>query len=54
MVWENILVYAKKGIYWVNCEEDDELLNNLKGCHSGFSKDEIYVPFIIIRNDRVI
>lgn len=39
---------CKEGIYWINCEEDDELLNNLKGSHSGFSKNEIMIPLIII------
>lgn len=39
---------CKKGVYLINCEEDDEFLNNLKGTHSGFSKDEIMIPFIVI------
>ena len=39
---------CKEGVYWINCEEEDELLNNLKGSHSGFSKNEILIPLIII------
>lgn len=39
---------CKQGIYLINCENEDEVLNNLKGTHSGFSKDEIMVPLIII------
>lgn len=39
---------CKKGIYLINCEEDDEVLNNLKGTHSGFSREEIIVPLIVI------
>lgn len=39
---------CKEGVYLINCEEEDEVLNNLKGTHSGFSKDEIMIPLIVI------
>lgn len=36
------------GVYTKEVEEDPEMLA-LKGTHSGLSKDEIMVPFIVIK-----
>lgn len=41
--------FCKKGLYFVNSVEEDEELNSLKGTHSGFARDEIIVPFIVIK-----
>ena len=41
---------CRKGEYFINSVEEDELLNNLKGTHSGFSKDEIITPLIVLNN----
>lgn len=41
---------CKKGEYFINSVEDDELLNNLKGTHSGFSRDEVITPLIILNS----
>ncbi|MBR3132945.1 MAG: alkaline phosphatase family protein [Clostridia bacterium] len=44
--------FCKKGAYFINSIEEDEELNNLKGNHSGFSKDEIMSPFIVINTKQ--
>lgn len=41
---------CRKGEYFINSVEEDELLNSLKGTHSGFSKDEIITPLIVLNN----
>ena len=41
---------CKKGEYFINSVEDDEFLNNLNGTHSGFSKDEVIIPLIILNS----
>lgn len=41
--------FCKKGGYFINSVQEDEVLNNLKGTHSGFSLDEVMIPLIVIK-----
>ena len=41
--------FCKKGFYFVNTENDaNKYIGKIKGSHSGFSKDEIMIPLIVI------
>lgn len=41
--------FCKKGDYFINnIESPDQYLGNIKGNHSGFSADELYIPLIVI------
>ncbi|MBQ8472451.1 MAG: alkaline phosphatase family protein [Bacilli bacterium] len=41
--------FCKKGFYFVNTEFDkDKYIGKIKGSHSGFSKEELMIPLIVI------
>lgn len=41
--------FCKKGAYFVNTVTDTEkYIGKIKGCHSGFSKEELTIPLIVI------
>lgn len=41
--------FCKKGAYFVNTIEDTEkYIGKIKGSHSGFSKEELIIPLIVI------
>ena len=43
--------FCKKGEYFINNTEDpNKYIGNIKGNHSGFSAEELYIPLIIIDN----
>lgn len=43
------IIFCKKGAYFVNTIEDTEkYIGKIKGSHSGFSKEELIIPLIVI------
>ena len=41
--------FCKKGLYFVNTIVDAEkYIGKIKGSHSGFSKEELTIPLIVI------
>jgi len=43
---------CKKGYYLINSLKTDEYFGKIKGCHSGFSKEELTIPLIIIDSNN--
>lgn len=44
---------CKKGYYLINSLKTEDYLGKIKGCHSGFSKEELYIPLIIIDSNNL-
>ncbi len=42
---------CKKGYYLINSLKTEDYLGKIKGCHSGFSKEELIIPLIIINSE---
>lgn len=42
---------CRKGYYLINSLKTDEYLGKIKGCHSGFAKEELTIPLIIINSN---
>lgn len=40
--------FCKKGYYLVNTLQKEDYVGKVKGCHSGFSKEELTIPLIVI------
>jgi hypothetical protein len=43
---------CKNGYCFINSEDTDEYLGTILGNHSGFSKDEMIIPLVVINNKK--
>ncbi len=45
----DFISFCRKGVYFVNTiENEEDYIGKIKGSHSGFSKEEIMIPLIVI------
>ena len=43
---------CKNGYCFINSENTYEYLGTILGNHSGFSKDEMFIPLVVINNKK--
>lgn len=44
---------CRKGYYLINSLNTEDYLGKIKGCHSGFSQEELTIPLIIINSNEI-